>query len=607
MHLAGPLRIALVCIFTAFVFHETNAQLATPDSVSNSPQGNGSTIRGRVVYADTGRPLRRAKVRVVYPAQAETRFQNLTDRKGEFVVEGLPAGRYFLGVEAPGIISPALYFRRDTSILNEIKFGENRDLFHEVFVNGKDNVEVQIRARRGGVIAGQVTFEDDQPVADAEIRLLSRKSGKLYPVSGHWESYSPSKIKTDSQGMYRIAGLTAGEYLVRVSERSLLTSRAGDDEEAYGDGSFMVCYYPSATTIKNAQTVSVSEGSQVTGIDIRMPERNSRTVSGVVSFGPHNEPVGFVELRLDRLEEQRPPTYVIAEGTTRSDEHGRWEVRGIPDGDYVITIGGTARIGTPEGGGHLDIPTLRIPVKVDGSDVLNVIAHLSKGGYISGTLTVAGGRLRDHDFLSIDLIDESIRSKSSAPDQTEIVWNNSRSSEFAVISDSRFELRGLLPGKYWLRVSGIDPDEFYVKGITRNDVDLLQSPLNVTDGGNYSGIKVTLGMDLAVLEGKIVTPRANQKRTSKGIVIVLVPAETTGPNFNKSMRSFLAATDGSFTIKCGPGEYILVAMTENQINQLSGPPSEKYFLENRSIGQRVKVKAGENLKGLMLTPPNQLP
>lgn len=604
MHFTRPLQITLVCVFTALAFHETNAQLPTPESLSTSPQRNGSTIRGRVVYADTGRPLRRAKVRVVYPEQAETRFENVTDRKGEFVVQGLPAGRYFLGVEAPGIISPGLYFRRDTSILNEITFGESRDLFHEVFVNGKDNADVQIRATRGGVIAGKVTFEDDQPVADAEIRLLSRKLGKLYPVSGTWERYSGSKIKTDSQGMYRIAGLAEGEYLVRVSERSVLTSRAGDDDEAYGDGSFMVCYYPSATTIKNAQTVRLAEGSQVTGIDIRMPERNSRTISGVISFGPDNEPAGFVELRLDRLEEQRPAIYVIVDGTTRSDELGRWELRGIPDGDYVIILGGTARIGTREGGGHVDIPTMSIPVKIDGSDVLNLNTHLNKGAYISGTLSLAGGRLRDRDFLSIDLINESLRSKTSTPDSTEIVWNKSRSSEFAVIRDNRFESKGLQPGKYWLQVSGIDPNEFYVKGITRNDVDLLQSPLNVSDGGNYSGIKVTLDADLAVLEGKVLTPKADQKKASKDVVIILVPAEVSGPNVNKPMRSFLTASDGSFTIKSGPGEYLVVAMTKSQINQLSGPLSQKYFTENKSIRQRIKVKAGENLKGLILTPQN---
>ena len=424
MRLTRPLQITLVCMFTALAVFETNAQLPTPESLSTSPQRNGSTIRGRVVYADTGRPLRRAKVRVVYPERTETQFENVTDRKGEFVVQGLPAGRYFLGVEAPGIISPGQYFRRDTSILNEINFGENRDLFHEVFVNGKDNVDVQIRATRGGVIAGKVTFEDDQPLAGAEIRLLSRKLSKLYPVSGTWERYSGSKIKTDSQGMYRIAGLAEGEYLVRVSERSVLTSRAGDDDEAYGDGSFMVCYYPSATTIKNAQTVRVAEGSQVSGIDIRMPERNGRTISGVISFGTDNEPAGFVEVRLDRLEEQRPAIYVIVDGSTRSDELGRWELRGMPGWRLCPgPAGGTARIGTRAGGGgHIDIQTISIPVKVDGNDVLNLNTHLSKGAYISGTLSLAGGRLRGRDFLSIDLLNQSLRSKTSTLDSTEIVW-----------------------------------------------------------------------------------------------------------------------------------------------------------------------------------------
>lgn len=589
MRLTTLPKIVLVTLLTLIALCEAVGQSgpATPTS--------GSSIRGRVVYADTGNPLRRAKVHIVYPQQPESRFDNLTGRKGEFVIPNLPTGRYFLVVEAPGVLSPDLNYRRDTSILDDIYFSDSRNLFHEVYVNGKDNAYVEIKARRGGVITGRVTSEDDQPLTSALIKLYLKKSGKLFPISSTWNRYSDSPTGTDSNGNYRIAGLAAGEYIVRVSEHDSPTGN-GDVADSYGNGSFMVFYYPGASTIKNAQTVSIVEGSEATGIDIRMPERSAHTVSGLVTLGPDRQPAAYLEVRLDRVEEQRAPTYSMSDASTRTDESGRWEVRGIPDGDYLVVIGGSART---TAGYHRYVPTLTFPVKVNGGDVLNINSQLGTGGYMSGTLTFERGKKREGDFIFIRLIDDSVLTKTSET-AAQIVWNDYSNSEYVREEQDRFESTALRSGKYWLKVSGLDPDRLYVKSITRNGMDISQSPINITDGLDYTGVKVVIGSDVAVLEGKVVTSNPNRPPSFKDVVIVLVPANpSTTPN--DSIRTFLPDKDGRFLIRSAPGEYRLVAMTRNEAGQLSGQLSKEYFSENKSLGQQIKLKASETLKGVVLT------
>src|SRR4051794_16903742 len=61
-----------------------NAQAARPGK---------STLRGHVVAADSGQPLRRAQVRVTSPDLRENRMTT-TDGDGKYEFKELPAGRY---------------------------------------------------------------------------------------------------------------------------------------------------------------------------------------------------------------------------------------------------------------------------------------------------------------------------------------------------------------------------------------------------------------------------------------------------------------------------------------------------------------------------------
>src|SRR5829696_4125351 len=64
-----------------------------PRDNAQPPKVGKSTLRGHVVAADNGQPLRRAQVRVFAPELRENRMTT-TDADGRYEFKELPAGRY---------------------------------------------------------------------------------------------------------------------------------------------------------------------------------------------------------------------------------------------------------------------------------------------------------------------------------------------------------------------------------------------------------------------------------------------------------------------------------------------------------------------------------
>src|SRR5689334_23708310 len=81
---------------------------ARPQDAAPTPAGR---IGGRVVAADTGRPLKRARV-FVNAAEVPGGRGVLTDDSGAFDIAELPAGRYTVTVAKAGFVSLSYGQRR---------------------------------------------------------------------------------------------------------------------------------------------------------------------------------------------------------------------------------------------------------------------------------------------------------------------------------------------------------------------------------------------------------------------------------------------------------------------------------------------------------------
>jgi len=105
-------------------------------------------VRGRVIYEDTRRPLRRVEV-VIYDPANKSRGNHLmawTNGRGEFQLKNVPAGKYFVMVTAPGII-------RSDQVDPETAQGD----LTSITVDGNSQSDVVVRVKRGGAISGKGT------------------------------------------------------------------------------------------------------------------------------------------------------------------------------------------------------------------------------------------------------------------------------------------------------------------------------------------------------------------------------------------------------------------------------------------------------------------
>ena len=587
----SPFYMRFLIAFLVVIAAVSEAAAQASAEVQRKPV---STIRGVVTYADTGHPVRYTSVNLVSNDSGEWQRDAVTNGRGQFEFADVDAGRYILYVDAPGILKPQNYSRNMGPVAAQLRLNEKRDLFTEVVVNGTDLVEVKVQAVRGGVITGRVVADDDQPIPNAEVRLLRRENDEIIPVWSTWRRSSSDKNqgKTDPSGAYRIAGLESGEYIVRVSEPSMGYDEASPAEGAYHNGSQMVAYYPSATAVKAAQTVSVVEGSETSGIDIRMPDRIPRTISGTVTYGPNNQPAGWLSILIDRPDELGLDR--VPEATARTDGEGKWQMPGVPAGEYVLYFSGSTRIGPPDtAGSHVYIAPKQMNVTVANDDVV-LNTHVDAGAMVYGTIKFDGPppeslfNLRPAVVLATEG-QERLPKNLTPP----------RGYESAYVRDeAKFEIKELAAGKYWFVMSGFAPDKYYVKSVTRNGTDVTQSPINLATGAKFGEVIVALGTDMATIEGQVadVKPRT----PSRDVVVMLAPANDATRRFSPGVLTTQPDAQNRFVFACGPGEYFLTVVTRAEREKLPSRITEDYFKQDNQKFLRVKVKAGERLKGVTL-------
>ena len=161
-------------------------------------------ISGRVVTADTGRPVKRARV-LATAAELPQGRAALTDDSGAFEITDLPAGRYTLNASKTGFVSLSYGQRRPLQAGTPLQLADGQQL-----------KGVEFRLPRGGAISGHIFDEDGEPMPGAMVRVMRYQylqgDRRLMPVGAD---------QTDDRGQYRVWGLNPGEYYVSAIGRNL--------------------------------------------------------------------------------------------------------------------------------------------------------------------------------------------------------------------------------------------------------------------------------------------------------------------------------------------------------------------------------------------------
>lgn len=576
-----------------------------------------ASVRGRVTFGDTGKPVRRAVVTLLTDLNHPALLRTLTDRRGEFRFRGVPAGRYLVSADAPGVISRSNGFSiRDSGFGLE---GVEKSL-GRVTVGEDGEAKVEFSVERGGALGGRVTYSDGEPAANSHLVLYTRKGGEL-------TRFFTEHARTDDRGAYRVEGLPPGEYVVGVIEKGA----GGGKLLPRIDGAGLASrYHPAAASAKDATAVRVEAGEETEGVDVRLAENELRRLSGVVRWRRNGEPARKASVMLRRRDDPGVDVSVndflhsiTPSGVDRddllvrdiglftmissnapymdTDADGRWSFEDVPPGVYILTASAELppdKPARPEGGNekgkesepddsHFGRPVVhkRLLITLGTSDINDQRIELTEGGRVSGSVTLDGSA---PPAFTVGV--------SAAPQGTGV--------EAFLVShawtkrDGTFMLEAVTPGEVYLDVTLPRGGGHYVRSVTANGVDLTRGPLRITDGAEAAGVRIDLGSDPAKLTGRVLN--SDDRSPTAGAVVLLVAADE-GLWQSKASRVFARAdAAGEFSAAAAPGDYLLFVWRPGE--EAAGSV-EAYVRSRAASARRVTLKPGENARLELLAAP----
>ena len=536
-----------------------------------------STIHGRVVYDDTDRPVRRARV-MLRSANSfgPEELTGTTNVRGEFRISGVPAGRYFIGVDSSGFVSPVSFLNSDENRQTLFHVDDMREYFEEVEVDGKTDKQVLVHARKGAVIAGNVTYTNGEPAVDHPVTVLRRR-GDRYTMFWTNSNTMQANLLTDDRGMFRIVGLPAGEYIIGATPRIEHGELVKDESlEANMIGSSLaMTFHPSTVFATQATTISVQAGEERAGVDIAIADEERHKLSGVVRGRDDRRPVADAMVKLVRKETNKLVSsalfwpYSVGMPGVKTDELGRWRLTQIPDGRYIIFVQ------PPSGYNELPPGAKRYGAKqqeieISGGDV-NVVVEVGEDAKVSGTVITESGPLPRSIYLGLEREGTDPGMDASA-----------------VVERGKFTIRNVPAGKMYFSINvGEDVEQFYIKSITWKGKNLLRELLEVANETDVEGVEIVLSRSVARFD---ILVRNAGGEPVRDVSLTLVPSDPA--RWTRPETQLFGTTDlnGKCTITGAPGEYLVFILPSG----VQSSTLQKHEIDVRAAEvQRVSLKPGE--------------
>lgn len=528
--------------------------LQFPQSARDVKTGTGR-IKGRLVSADTGAPVRRAQVRLSGTDVMPT--STTTDNEGAYEFRDLPAGQFTINATKSGYVSVGYGQTRPFESGKPIELAEGQVL-----------ERADITMPKGSVIAGRIIDEFGEPVADASVSAMrstwTNGRRRLQPTG--------RTATTNDLGQYRIYGLPPGDYYVSATLRGpqemmvmemavaavRTASTSGVEPPRSG---YAPTYYPGTPNGAEAQKLSLAVGQEAGNTDFGLVPVRLARVSGTV-IGSNGQPLEGVMVNARPRTAAANPLVFPLGAAARTDRAGNFTLNGVAPGDYTLSAQSTTIISedrsgegnrtmvftmrTAGGGGGDQSEFGSIPLSVSGDDMSNVVIATSKGTTASGRVIYEGGAAPSRN---------TIRIAAAATDTDGPLALLGASS--SVTAEGTFEIKGIA-GPRVFRVSNL-PAGWHVKAIRYNGADITDHGLDVTPSQPITGLEVVLTNRTTEITGTVKA--GNDPATDYTVVIFSDdPQKWTAP-MTRHIASARPSQAGRFQVKNLPeGSYYAVAL-----------------------------------------------
>jgi len=569
-------------------------QIQTRDR-AQPPQGKGS-IAGRVLTADTGRPVKRARVTVSGGGRGGR--TTTTDDLGRYQVADLGAGTYTITGSKNGFADSVYGQRRPQQPGTPVTIAD-----------AQAAANIDLRLTRGGVVTGHVLDEDGEALARALVTVQ-----RYQYVRGERQLAPAGRDQTDDRGQYRVFGLPPGEYYVSATAGGLfqligrglqqlaaglegLGARggrggaagalaefaAGNEPEPTG---YAPTYYPGVVNAPEAGKVSIAPGQEVAGIDFQIQLVPFATVSGIVAGADDIVPVMMVPQDAGGT---GPRGGQMLSGRSQSD--GTFSISNVPPGRYVAIARSGGRNDDPKTGAQ--------SIVVNGENIGGVTLILQPGITLSGNITVESSGTpapTDYSRFRVDVSEVS---------PLPIGGGGGRAGRGGVQQNGAFEIGNLFPGKHYIgmtgggqgagqgqgpgRGQGVAQGQWTLKSVLVAGQDVTDQPVDLKPGQNIDNVTIVLTDRATEVTGTV------RDGKSVPVAAVTVIAFSSDPQYWRAQSRHIQAArtnaSGAFRLRGLPaGDYLIVAVDDVEQGEWFDPA---YLEPARVRANRVTIREGE--------------
>lgn len=552
----------------------------TPAQRDNADTPTAS-ISGRVLAADTSRPVKRARVSVT-AAELPGGRAVLTDDMGVFQLTELPGGRYSLSASKSGFVSLAYGQRRPLQPGTPLQLADGEQLR-----------DLEITLPRGSVVAGHVYDETGDPLPGVLVRVL-----RYQYQQGERRLTTAGTGQTNDLGEYRVWGLNPGEYYVDAQSRvnlpfnlpaggrvgarrggpaataiqglvgaiagtNVATLFAPDDEN---QRAYAPTYFPGVASIAEAQPLTLGLSQTSVDIDFSLQLVRVARVSGRVS-NPDGSPTtaGNVNLMAEQPLGGRG-SQLGANYGSRIGNDGTFSMSNVPPGRYVLRARGN----------NAAWPQYAMqPVIVAGADIADISMVVAEGATVSGTVSFPPTQ------SSLPSI-EQVRISSQA------IEPGLANSQARIEKDNSFLIVAIPAGQHLFRPNG-QLRGWSLKSVTYEGRDITDTPIELRNGQAVKGVTMTFTEAVSEINGTLTTAQGT------AVTELTVIAFSTETAFWRPQSRHIATArpdqTGRFRILGLPaGNYYLAAVDPAQQGEWYEP---SYLDEHRLNAAQVALGEGE--------------